>query len=185
MTRLCLVATLGALAGFGMELVHQWAGVWVLEGEASLPLWIPAVYFVGLLAAGLMFRWVESRAARPLQLSTRMLVTEGCAATVLFVCPPLFHTHELGLAAATVAYLATRLVIRRVPGDLLVVVFVMTVDLAVESALSQGAELYRYTTAEHTPLPLWLAPLWGGIALSLRRLFLLAGRQDRSAAELQ
>ena len=172
MKRLALLATFGALAGFALELAHQRAGVWVLgQGEGKLPIWIPGVYFGGLLAAGLFFRWNEQRAGHPLRRSRRGLVTEVGVAAVLFVCPPLFHTFELGFAAALSAYLGTRLILHRARGDLLVVAFVTLADLGIESALL-AADMFHYTTADFLPLPLWLAPFWASFALTLRRLCL-------------
>ncbi len=62
-----------------------------------------------------------------------------------------------------------RLALFRAPADLAVAGAIVAADLAIESALV-AAGLFTYANAEFAPLPIWLAPLWAGLGLSLRRL---------------
>ena len=52
---------------------------------------------------------------------------------------------------------------------LAVVSFVVVVDTVVEGTLV-ALGWFRYVEAAYAPLPLWLAPLWAGLGLSLRRI---------------
>jgi hypothetical protein len=73
--------------------------------------------------------------------------------------------------------LLTRLVFFRQPGDVLVAFAVIGLDLAVEWPLS-GAAAFAYSHARFGSLPLWLAPMWGGIGLAIRRFFSLAASEE-------
>lgn len=87
-----------------------------------------------------------------------------------FLLPPLLHAHELILTLVAVAVLAARLAVDRAPGDALVLAAVVISDLLIEGGLI-AAGFFRYAHASLGPFPLWLAPLWGGLGLALRRLF--------------
>ena len=172
-TRLLVTAAAGAILGFGAENLHLAAGVWALPRGAGLPWWIVAVYFFGLLGAGFAFAGIERRAGAQLVVSRRRLVAEMGLFASLFLAPVLLHTHELLLTAVVTGYLALRLALFREPGDLCVVMLVVVIDVLVEGALVSGS-FYRYPRAEWMALPLWLAPLWGGLGLGLRRFFRVA-----------
>lgn len=172
--RLPLLACLGAFLGFGAETIHQRAGVWVLPEGAGQPWWIVIVYFFGILAAGFAFSWYERQPTRALCVPRAHLLVEILLFFALFLCPPLLHTHELVLTGVSACFLTVRLAFFRRPGDLAVVIGIISLNLAVELALV-SAELYAYSTAQWLPVPLWLAPLWGGLGLGLRRFYLAAG----------
>jgi hypothetical protein len=165
--RLALLAIAGGLLGYLAETVHRAAGVWVLPEGAGLPLWIIPVYAVALYGAGLGFARVDRN------LGKVHPVVEALLLGALFGLPPLLHTHEILLTAVATATLFGRLAVHRRPGDLGVVVAVIAADLVVEGALV-ATGFFRYANAAYAPLPLWLAPLWGGLGLSLRRLFRFA-----------
>lgn len=172
-TRLLVSAAAGAILGFGAENLHLAAGVWALPRGAGLPWWIVAVYFFGLLGAGFAFARIERRTGAQLLVSRRRLVMEVGLFVSLFLAPVLLHTHELILTAVVTGYLGIRLALFREPGDLVVAAFAIGVDLLVEGVLVSGS-FYRYPGAEWTTLPLWLAPLWGGLGIGLRRFFRVA-----------
>ena len=168
--RLCALALVGAFLGFGAETIHQRAGVWILPDKAAQPWWIVGVYFVALLSAGVAFSWYERRIQPALSVSRSSLAVEVALFLALFLSPPFLHSHEITLTVAASSYLALRLVFFRRRGDLAVVIGVICLNLAVELALV-SANLYAYSTAQWLPVPLWLAPLWGGLGLGLRRFF--------------
>ena len=171
--RLSVLALVGSILGFGAEMLHLRAGVWVLPGEAGLPWWIVPVYFSGLLTIGLLFLVIERRGGRRLSVSRVTLLLEVLLLLALFICPVLLHRHELLLTAVAAACLVARLLLFRAPGDLKVAILAMVADLAVESSLL-ASSLFAYSNARWLPVPLWLAPLWGAVGLGLRRLFLFA-----------
>jgi len=166
--RAVLVAAAGAVLGFLAESVHRRAGVWVLTGGGSLPLWIGPVYFAGLLGAVLALARFERR--RPGALGRPNLVFEAALLVALFLAPPLLHQHELRLAGLALAVLVARQPEARAPGDVTVALLVAAADLGIEGALV-AADLFRYRNASLGPFPLWLAPLWAAMAPSLRRIF--------------
>ena len=161
------LAAIGALAGFLAETVHRRAGVWTLPGGGGMPLWVAAVYFAGLLLAIEASRRFE--ATRGLRVGPRALAVETGLAAGWFLLPPLLHRHELPLAALALVAIAARLLAFGRRGDLAVVAFVVLVDTAVEGTLV-ALGWFRYTNAAYAPLPLWLAPLWAGLGMSLRRI---------------
>lgn len=170
------LALVGALLGYLMEGVHQRAGVWEAATGDRLPLWIIPVYFVGLLVVTAFLGVVERRTRRRI-LAWQGLALEAALLLVLAAAPPLMQAQELLLAAGCLGYLMVRMALARWPGDLLVVAVFITLDLLVEWILvSQG--LYSYSVAQYLPLPLWLAPLWGGIGLGLRRLLGAVTRKE-------
>jgi hypothetical protein len=171
--RFLVIAFLGGICGFLAELVHLRAGVWTLPEGTAPPWWIGIVYFLGIFAAGLAFSGIERYTRYRLSVSLSILCLEGLLFAALFLAPPLLYRHEGILAAIALAYLALRLLFFRAPGDPVVAATAMAVDFALESALV-AASLYHYPCARWMHLPLWLAPLWGGLALGLRRLFLAA-----------
>ena len=172
--RLPMLALVGASLGFGAETIHQRAGVWVLPDGAAQPWWIVGVYFVALLGAGAAFGWYEGRLQSTLSLTRTIVVAEVALFVTLFLWPPLLHNHEITLTIVASSYLLFRLLVFRHRGDLTVVVAVVCLNLALELTLI-AANLYDYTTAQWLPVPLWLAPLWGGLGLGLRRLFSVTG----------
>ncbi|MHB8878525.1 MAG: hypothetical protein ACYC8T_32915 [Myxococcaceae bacterium] len=165
-----MTAAIGAALGFAVESVHQWAGVWVLPDGAAVPWWIAPLYFAGLLAVGAGLRALEAKAAVPLRPTRREVIVEALLAGVLVAAPVFLHRQEALLAALAVGWLAARLALRRHPWDLAVAAAVAAIDAGVELALIHGS-LFHYATAAWMPVPLWLAPLWASLALSLRRLF--------------
>ena len=182
--RLVLFAALGAVIGPCAELIHWRAGVWVLHGSAPGFWWIPGVYFLALIGAGLLFHRIE-KLSGPCPPRTRGgLIAEVVALTALFLAPPVLHTHEIVLAFLAMSYLATRLTLHRARGDLLTAVLVACIDLFIEAVLVR-AGMFRYTHTMFCPLPVWLALLWGGLGLGLRRLFDTALHSDRSAGPPQ
>jgi hypothetical protein len=170
--RLALAAIVGGVLGLGAESVHQRAGVWELSTEPHIPVWIVGVYAPCLFAAGLLSMRFE-RAYR-LEVSGRRLAVEVGLFIAGFLAPVALHTTEWGLLAASLAYVAVRLLWGRERGDVAFALFVVAVDLTVEGVLV-GASLYRYPNAHMFPLPLWLGPLWAGLAFSLRRFFRVLG----------
>jgi hypothetical protein len=166
--RSALVAIVGGLVGLAAESVHQSAGVWAPLGSQQLPVWIAAVYAPVLFVASLASSRFERR--YDLVVSRWRLASEAGLFTSCFLAPVVLHDHEWALFLLTAAYLAARLRWGRDKGDWQVVAFVVLVDIAVEGTLV-AASLYHYPDAHHLPLPLWLAPLWGGLAFSLRRFF--------------
>jgi hypothetical protein len=165
--RSVVLAAIGALCGFLAETVHRRAGVWTLPGGGGMPLWVAAVYFGGLLGAALASRRFE--AARGLRVGPRALAVEAALACGWFLLPPLLHRHEELLATLATAGVAARLLFLGRRGDLAVIAFVVVVDTAVEGTLVTLG-WFRYAEAAYAPLPLWLAPLWAGLGLSLRRI---------------
>lgn len=163
------LAMAGSLLGFLAEAVHQQAGVWVPARGAGLPLWIIAVYLVGLMVTGVAFLVLERRLP-PRILTRKVLMLEVLLLGALFLLPPLLHSRELLLLVVATAYLLARLLLFRWPGDLLVAAFAMALDLIIEGTLVSFS-LYSYANAQWLPLPLWLAPLWAGLGLGLRRIF--------------
>lgn len=171
--RLVGIAIVGGGLGWLGETVHARAGVW-LRPPAVGSAWIWAVYAAALFVAGLGLATLERRLAHPLRpLSRGGVVGEIAALLALYAAPPLLHEHELVLTALATVYLAGRLAIRRAAGDVLVVLTVIALDLAIEGLLLR-ASLYTYAHASLAGVPIWLAPLWGGLGLSLRRVFALA-----------
>jgi hypothetical protein len=137
------------------------AGVWELPARAGMPWgWVAAAYFFGILAAGWGFR----RHA----LASRHLLMEGALLIVLFLAPPLWSRHELGLTLGTTLFLTARLGFFRVPGDVGVALAVGAADAVFEGGLL-ACGLFRYRNCI-LPEPLWLFPLWASMALSMRRL---------------
>jgi hypothetical protein len=164
--RLLVAACIGGTIGLGAESVHQYAGVWELLRSERLPLWIVGVYAPLLFVAGLASMRFERR--HELTVTRGRLAAEAGVFTAGFLAPVALHSHEWILVGVCVAYLAGRWFWFREEGDWQVVLFVVGVDLVVEGGLV-AAGFYRYPNALHAPLPLWLAPLWAGLAFSLRR----------------
>jgi Protein of unknown function (DUF2878) len=158
---------LGGLIGYFAESVHRRAGVWTLPGDGPMPLWVAGVYALGIALLSEGFRRFELR--HELRLSRRRAAAEAALLSGLFLLPPLLHQNEWLLLAVSTAYLAGRLAVGRAEGDVAVAVAVAAADLAIERSLI-AAGLFRYAHATHA-IPLWLAPLWGGMAISLRRIF--------------
>jgi len=167
--RLLILALVGSLLGFLAESIHQRAGVWTPAQGSGLPLWITAVYLVGLGLAGFAFSLLERRLP-PRILTQKTLMLEVMLLGALFLLPPLLHCRELLLLLVATAYLLARLLLIRWPGDLLVAAFAIALDLIIEGTLVSFS-LYSYANAQWLPLPLWLAPLWGCLGLGLRRIF--------------
>lgn len=163
------IAAAGALLGYVVEHLHRSAGVWSMPGDQALPPWILAAYFAGLLLVALLGRDVERRLGSPLVVTRTGAAVESGLLAAWFLAPPLLHRHELGLAATAFGALALRLALARAPGDAAFAAGVAALDLVAERSMV-GAGLYRYTNAAHGALPLWLAPLWAGMGLSIRRL---------------
>jgi Protein of unknown function (DUF2878) len=164
--RLLVAACIGSVLGFGAESVHQYAGVWELLGTERIPLWIAGVYAPCLFVAGLASMRFEKH--RDLTVTSTRLAAEAGLFAAGFLAPVALHAHEWSLVAVCVAYLAGRWLWFREEGDWQVMLFVVAVDLVVEGGLV-AADFYRYPNAHYAPLPLWLAPLWAGLAFSLRR----------------
>jgi hypothetical protein len=101
------------------------------------------------------------------------VVVEAILFAVLFLLPPLLHHREPLLAMLATGYVVVRLVFFRARGDAMVAAVVVAADVTVELCLVR-ASFYRYANAAFLPVPLWLLPLWAGLALSLRRFFLFA-----------
>ncbi len=177
--RLAVAGSVGGLVGLAAESVHQHAGVWEPSGSDSLPVWIVAAYAVCLFAGGWGFSQFERR--HGLRVSRRRLALEAGLFGCGFLAPVVLHEHEWSLFLMTSAYLAGRLRWGRERGDWEVVVFVMIFDLVAEGALV-AASMYHYPNAHYLPLPLWLAPLWGGLAFGLRRFFCALTPGRRSTA---
>lgn len=189
--RLIWMAALGGVAGFLAESLHQWAGVWVLPSGSGRPYWIMGVYFLGLLGAGFFFSKMERRKGDTLKVSSGSLFLEASLFCALFISPALLHPYELPLAAGLAAYTTLRLLFFRQPGDLTTAVFVVVVDLIFEGC-AVAADFYHYPNARWIGVPLYLAPLWAGLALSMRRFYKTAmiikhkdrkGREDQRPAE--
>lgn len=176
--RLFVVAAFGAVVGPLAELAHWYAGVWELRDGAALPLWISLVYFLALLGAGFVFRGAERRWDLPSRPAKLSLWCELVLLVALFSAPPLLHSQEIVLTFVAASYLGARLLAAREPGDLSVALTIGLTDLVLEGALV-WAGFFRYTSASHAPLPLWLPFLWGGLGLTLRRLFFLIDRLPR------
>ncbi len=168
---LALAGIAAALAA-GAEALHLWAGVWALPEGASFPLWLPLVYLLALPGAALAFHALEGQLGPGDPPSRRRVVLEALGCLLLFLTPPLLCTHELLLAGLCLGWLALRLLLLRRRGDLAFALLAVVADLAIEGALAR-AGLFRYRHAAWAPLPLWLAPFWGGMALGLRWLALL------------
>jgi len=168
--RLFSVALVGAAVGYCAENIHKAAGVWVLPEGAGLPVWISVVYFFAIIGTGFAFVWFERRVKVFTPFSVRTLFIEGGLFAALYLAPPLLHSHEVGLTVVASAYLLVRLIFCRAKGDLAVAVFVLSADYVLEFALA-AASLFEYSNAQCMPLPLWLAPLWGGLGIGLRRFF--------------
>ena len=92
-------------------------------------------------------------------------------ALVLFAAPIFLHTHEVWFAWITWGYLLARLALVRSRASVVVALAAAMLDGVVELLLIQGLHLYTYANASLLELPLWLAPLWGGIGLGLWRGF--------------
>ena len=165
------VSAVGAGLGFAIEGLHQRAGVWVSASgpDAALPWWIAGAYFAALVLAGWGFAWIGDRPGAALPDRPRWtLAVEMVTLAALFAAPIGLHRYELGFALAMTGLLVGRLARWWAPGDLAVAAVAIALDLAVESCLVAAA-LYHYANTSWLPLPLWLAPLWGCIGLSLRR----------------
>lgn len=160
----------GGLAGFGAEMVHRWAGVWLLAGSPSIPWWIFLVYAMGLYGAGWVFFWAERRFGFPVPWSLRGLVLEGAIVVAFFLLAAELYRWELLLFGLAAAFLAVRMVWFRRRGDGWIMLFVMALDYGVESILV-AMGLFFYQQASYLNLPVWLLPFWGTLGLSLRRLF--------------
>ncbi len=168
--RLLALAALTSPLALAAESIHRRAGVWIPVREAPPAAWIPAVYFVATVGCGGALAWLERR-VRPALAPGRRRALEAVPVLALFLAPPLLHARELVLLALASGYLVLRLAAWRAPGDLAVAAVAMAGDLGIEAALV-ALGFYRYAHAAWGPLPLWLAPLWGGLALGLRRLLL-------------
>ncbi|MBI2061038.1 MAG: DUF2878 family protein [Nitrospirae bacterium] len=175
------LAAIGGAIGFVAESVHLRARVWTLPEGAPLPVWIAAVYFAGILGANAGFGALERRISQPMLPTGREVGLETTILLTLFAAPAILHAREVALAVVVAAYLAARLVFCRRLGDLMVAAGFMVGDAAIELGLVH-LSLFRYTYAAFTPLPLWLAPLWGGLGLSLRRLFAFAAGSGRAGS---
>lgn len=168
--RLVAASLGGGVAAYGAEMVHQWAGVWVLAGGQSIPWWIFAVYALGFYGAGWVFYWAERRLAFPLAWSLGGLALEGAIVVVFFGLAAALYRWELAMFGLAAAFLAARMVWFRRRGDVCIMLFVMALDYAVESALA-AIPLFHYQHAAYLNLPIWLIPFWGTLGVSLRRLF--------------
>lgn len=168
--RLALIGVLGAVLGSLGEAAHHRAGVWSLPEGATLPWWVTAAYLVAIPGVALAFRWLDGRLCVTAAPTRAAAALEGVTVLALFLSPTLLHPHETVLAAALWACLFARLVLVRARGDAWVVVVAMVVDAGLELSLA-ALGLFTYTHASAGPLPLWLAPFWGCMGLSLRRLF--------------
>jgi hypothetical protein len=168
--RLIGAAVAGGVVGYGAEMVHQWAGVWVLAGSQSIPWWIFLVYAVGLYGAGGVVFLSERRLGFPLAWSVRGLGLEAVIVVAFFGLAAALYPWELVLFGMAAAFLAVRMVWFRRRGDPWIMVFVMALDYGVESILA-AIGLFTYQQASYLNLPIWLIPFWGTLGLSLRRLF--------------
>lgn len=171
--RLALFSAVGACLGFAMEYVHMRAGVWVPPPGRTLPAWILGVYFAGLFGAGVLLRRVEIRYADVLRPKNGTVAIEAVVLVLLFFSPPLLCGREVAFAAVLLAYVSVRLLAHRQPGDVWVAGLVSVIDAGCELALVASGG-YSYRVAGWFPLPLWLAPLWAGIGLGLRRVYAFA-----------
>jgi hypothetical protein len=156
-----LLPLAGGVLGYFAESVHRRAGVWTLPNDGPMPLWVALVYALGIALLSEGFRRFPRVRAR-LAIEVPLLV-------VLFLLPPLLFRHPLVLTAIAGVYVTIRLLVARAPGDLTLALAVAAADLALEYGLV-SAGLYRYWGAT---IPLWLAPLWAAMALSLRRVLLV------------
>lgn len=166
-----LVASLGGgLTGYGAEMVHQWAGVWVLAGSQSIPWWIFFVYAVGFYTAGWVFHLAERHFRFPLPWSLGGLALEGSIVVAFFGLAAALYRWELLLFGLAAAFLTVRMIAFRKRGDVWIMLFAMGLDYGVESILA-AIPLFYYQKASYLNLPIWLIPFWGTLGLSLRRLF--------------
>ncbi len=154
-------------------MAHQHASVWVLPARARVPWWIAVVYFCGLTVAGAIFFRVEHRLGFVLDRSAAALGIEATLLLLWFLAPVILHPHEVLFTLLTLGYLSLRLFLWRAPGDIAIVLIAVGLDLVIELSLI-AAGLFHYSNARWLPVPLWLAPLWGGMALGLRRVFFVA-----------
>ena len=164
-SRLIPIALAGCLLGFGLEMVHRAAGVWVLDRPALGLLWIAPIYFLGIVAVvDLLGRF--GHLGRPISVAT--VITEATILGLLFASPPIFYQFELLFAVLILCYLVLRLALFAAPRDVWVALTVVGLDLVIEGVLLVLG-VFHYANADFAPVPLWLAPLWGAAALGLRR----------------
>ncbi len=168
--RLLAFCVAGALFGSAVEYLHMKAGVWALPAGRGFPGWIAVVYFLALLALGLLFKRYRRAWCVPTTMPYRVLLMEVAGLVVLMVLPPLMHGMELVLMTLVGAGLVSRLVRFPQSGDLRFALGVATADLVLELIMTR-AGLYSYTVASLGPLPLWLPLLWAGMGLGLRRVY--------------
>lgn len=168
--RMLVLAAVGSICGFLGESFHAWTGVWAVSPGAGHPWWVAGVYFLALVAAGFFFPKLERRTRYALEVSSTALAVEVVLFLGLFLSPSLLHAYELPLAFGFAVYAAVRLVFFRTPGDVTAVGFAMVVDLAFEgTAVAVG--VYHYPNAAWMGVPVWLAPFWAGLGLSIRRFY--------------
>ncbi len=168
--RLVLASLGGGLAGYGAEMVHQWAGVWVLAGSQSIPWWIFMVYAVGFYGAGWVFYRAERHFGFPLPWALPGVALEAGIVVVFFLLAAALYRWELLMFGVAAAFLAARMIWFRKTGDVWIMLFTMGLDYGVESILA-AIPLFTYQQASYLNLPIWLIPFWGTLGLSLRRLF--------------
>lgn len=170
--RLTLVSIAGAILAFIGELGHKHFHVWILTDNTHIPLWITLVYFPAFMIVGTIFYLYENKLRFPLKLSKRTFITELLLSSAIFSVPFVFPFSPSIMPTLVLGvFLFWRLKFKVVKGDVTIACIAILVNHATELLLSP-LDLYQYSHPAYWGFPLWLAPFWGCMGLSLRRLIL-------------
>ncbi len=168
--KLFSLSLIGSIAAYFGEMAHEWAGIWKLSNTIAATGWIPVVYFFCLCITGIIFYLVDRHFKSAISITLFKGVIEVIYLLIIFVIPMIFITQGEIAALILLCFLLYRLIYDRASGDIWIVCSVILIDHTVELILINFL-FYHYQHPAYFSLPIWLAPFWGAMGISLRRLF--------------
>lgn len=171
--RLVLLAAVAALLWYGFDSLHVRKGIFAVANTQGVPWWMVLCYFAGFVGAGLFFRGLDRRTPMRNTVTRARLLVEVIAFLAVLAAHYAFYADEVTYTLLAAGYVALRMVKDRQPGDVAAMLFVVLLDLAVELTLTHNGR-FAYSHTQWLPVPLWLSPMWAGLALSVRRFYAVA-----------
>lgn len=169
MLRLTILALFGAIVWYGFDSLHVREGIFSVTGSKGLPIYLALFYFLGFFIVGLFFRFLE-RSVKSGRLSTKRLLFEIVAFLLVLLAHYLWYRTEILYMGIMLGYLLIRYFFFYERGDIRAVIFIAGLDLVCELLLIRFG-IFSYSFAQWLPVPLWLAPMWGGLGLGVRRFY--------------
>ncbi len=137
-------------------------------GFLGIALWTPFAYGLATVVAVLLFTFLDRLLGDPVEYTPSYLAFEYMFIAGFFICILFFKTYPYLLTIGLFVVILIRVIFFHEPWDFLFFLIGACVGPTIELALT-SFHLYLFNDPDFLGMPYWLGLLWGGIALSLRR----------------